>query len=452
MRLRINSLTLVGADRRFILAPNFNVITGSVATGKTTLLRCMRGLLGNRLDQFPREAREAISSLAGQVLIGDGVYDVVRPFVTTDTAKVDMAGADEIRRLLAYRPAAEEPLTYGNWLLGKLNLPRLMVPTAPSQPDSAISPLSINDYMMYCHLRQDEIDTSVFGHTNQAKNVKRKFAFEVLYGKYDVEISALQEQLRETYNELRRLRNQNKTIEEFIAGTPFANRAAIERDLRESEAELERITAGAEELAASVTRESDTEHIKRSLQEMDARLDELQRKLQFERGSAEQKERLIAQLQTQSTRITRSVVAGDLLLDLDFVTCPRCGSTVNEERGGPDTCYLCLQEPSPQMAREDLIREQDRLERQISETRELVAAHARSAAEIEKAIGSLSSIRGEAVAELEHRTRRFVSERAEMIARAPPATAPPYRSASPGSVSISGCSKDKTARRSASPN
>ena len=417
MRLRINALTLVGADRRFTPAPNFNVITGSVATGKTTLLRCMRGLLGNRLDQFPREPREAISSLAGQVLIGDDLYDVVRPFVTTDTAKVAIAGADESRRLPAYRPTPEEPLTYGNWLLGKLNLPRLMVPTAPTQPDSASSPLSINDYMMYCHLRQDEIDSSVFGHTNQAKNIKRKFAFEVLYGKYDVEISALQEEMREVYNELRRLRGQGKTIAEFIAGTPFENRAVIERSLREAEAELERITANAEELAASVTTESDTEHIKRTLQEVEANLDELQRQLQFEKGSAEQKERLIAQLQTQSTRITRSVVAGDLLLDLDFITCPRCGSAVSEERGDPNTCYLCLQEPSPQMAREDLIREQDRLERQISETRELVAAHIQSAAEVENAMESLNSVRNETLAELNHRTRRFVSEQAELIAR-----------------------------------
>lgn len=418
MRLRINTLTLVGADRRFTPAPGLNVITGSVATGKTTLLRCMRGLLGHGLDQFPREARETVTSLAGQIVIGDGLYDVVRPFVTTDTAKVDIAGVDEVRRLPAFRATPEEPLTYGNWLLEKLNLPRLMVPTAPTQPDSASSPLSINDYMMYCHLRQKEIDSSVFGHTNQYKNTKRKFAFEVLYGKYDVEISALQEEMREVYGEIRRLRSQGRTVEEFIAGTPFENRAAIERNLREAEVDLERITSDAEQLAASVIEQSDAEHIKSNLQKVERELDELHRRLQFEKGSAEQKERLIAQLQTQSTRITRSVVAGEHLLDFDFITCPRCGSAVAEDRGGPNTCYLCLQEPSPQMAREDLIREQDRLERQISETRELVAAHIQSVSEIGKAVESLNSLRSEMAAELDHRTRRFVSERAELIARA----------------------------------
>lgn len=418
MRLQINALTLVGADRRFTPTPGLNVITGSVATGKTTLLRCMRGLLGQGLDKFPREAREAITSLAGQIVIGDNHYDVVRPFVTTDTAKVDIAGIDEVWRLPASRATSEEPLTYGTWLLEKLNLPRLMVPTTPTQLDSASSLLSINDYMMYCHLRQTEIDSSVFGHTNQYKNNKRKFAFEVLYGKYDVEISALQEQMREVYSEIRRLRSQGKTIEEFISGTPFENRAVIEKHLRESEAELERITSNAEQLGASVIEESDTEYIKKRLQKVEDELDGLQHQLQFEKGSAEQKERLIAQLQTQSTRITRSVVAGDHLLDLDFITCPRCGSGVSEERGGPGTCYLCLQEPSPQIAREDLISEQDRLERQISETRELVAAHKQSADEIEEAVKSLNGVRNEIAAELDHRTRRFVSEHAEMIARA----------------------------------
>jgi hypothetical protein len=418
VRLRINTLALLGAERRYTLTPGLNIVSGSVATGKTTLLRCMRGLLGDRLDQFPREARETITSLAGEIVIGDDVYDIVRPFVTTDTARVDIAGAEEVRRLPAFRAIGEESTTYGNWLLEKLHLPRLNVPTAPTQPDSASSPLSINDYMMYCHLRQDEIDSSVFGHTNQFKNTKRKFVFEVVYGKYDVEISSLQEEVREVYGELRRLRSQGRTIAEFITGTPFENRAAIERDLREAEAELERITRDAEALSAGITEASDTEHIKRSLQGIESELDELHRRLQFEKGSAEQKERLIAQLQTQSTRITRSVVAGEHLLDFDFITCPRCGSAVSEDRADPETCYLCLQQPSPQIAREDLIREQDRLEKQISETRELVAAHMQSVREIDGAVESLGSRRREVASELDYRTRTFISARGEMIARA----------------------------------
>ena len=262
MRLRINTIELIGAERRFSPEPGLNIITGPIATGKTTLLRCMRAFLGNRLKNFPREARETITNLAGELLIGDQTYDIVRPFVSTTTAKVDIAGSDEARRLPALAATEGEQTTYANWLLEKLHLPRLNVPIAPSQPDSDTSPLSVNDYLMYCHLRQDEIDSSVFGHTDQARNNKRKFVFEVVYGKYDVEVSVLQEERRDVYSELRRLKGQAKTIEQFVTGTPFENRAAIERALREAQAALESVARQEHEEANTVTIESQTSELK----------------------------------------------------------------------------------------------------------------------------------------------------------------------------------------------
>jgi energy-coupling factor transporter ATP-binding protein EcfA2 len=152
VRLRIDSITLIGAERGFSLQAGLNIITGPIASGKTTLLRCMRGLFGDGLENFPREAREIITNLAGKVLIGKEAYDIVRPFVTTPTAMIDIAGLNEARRLPAFRAVEGEQLTYTNWLLQELRLPRINVPTAPTQPDSDTSPLSINDYMMYCHL------------------------------------------------------------------------------------------------------------------------------------------------------------------------------------------------------------------------------------------------------------------------------------------------------------
>lgn len=418
MRLRINTIELIGAERRFSLRPGLNVITGPIASGKTTLLRCMRALLGNKLKNFPREARETISNLAGELLIGDETYDIVRPFVTTANAKVDVAGLNEARRLPALLATEGEQITYANWLSDKLHLPRINVPIAPTQPDSDTSPLSVNDYLLYCHLRQDEIDNSVFGHTDQAKNNKRKFVFEVAYGKYDVEISALQEERRNVYGELRRLRAQARTIEEFVAGTPFENRAAIERVLHETQAALESIGRQERTEADAVTVESQTSKLKSRLIEVEAEIDELQRKIQFERGGMEQKEKLAAQLQAQSVRLTRSIVAGDFLLDFDFISCPRCNSALAPERGNPEDCYLCLQKPTPEISRGDVIKEQDRLERQILETRELVSLHEASIKAIEKKVRELSATQESIAEEIDHRTQSYISKTAERIAQA----------------------------------
>lgn len=416
MKIHINKIDLLGTGREFSLKPGLNIITGSITTGKTTLIKCFRGLLGSVLKNFSREARENITNLAGEILIGNNVYEIVRPFVTTNDALVSVSGGNEAKRLPAIRGKSDQE-TYGTWLLEKLNLPTLRVPTAPTQDDSDTSLLSINDYMMYCHLRQDEIDSSVFGHTNSSKNNKRKYVFEVIYGKYDVEIAQLQMKRRETVSEIRRLQNYGKTIDEFLAGTPFENRAAIIHNLNNVTKELETAHLDSEDLGQEIRSYANTDELRSSLLVVQRQLDEFYQNLQYEQYSLEQKQSLVAQLQTQSSRLTKSIVAGNYLLDFDFLSCPRCGSSIQPSRTDPETCYLCLQQPEPQITQDDLIKEQDRLEQQVNETIELIDAHRMATADIEQEITRLEAQRQTLSSEINHRTRRYVSEQAEQIAQ-----------------------------------
>jgi hypothetical protein len=416
MRIHIDKISLLGTSREFLLGPGLNIITGSITTGKTTLIKCFRVLLGSALKNFSKEARENITNLAGEVLIGEYVYEIIRPFVTTSDSIVAIAGENESKRLPALRGKAEEE-TYGAWLLEKLNLPTLRVPTAPTQEESDTSPLSINDYMMYCHLRQDEIDSSVFGHTDSFKNNKRKYVFEVIYGKYDVEVAQLQMKRREAVSEIRRLQNYTKTINEFLVGTPFENRAAIVHNLNNVTRELETVYSDSDTLAQEIRGYTNTDELRQNLLEIQQQLDELCQNLQYEKYSLEQKQSLVAQLQTQGARLIKSIVAGKYLLDFDFLSCPRCGSSVQPSRTEPESCYLCLQEPKPQITQEDLIKEQDRLDQQITETFELVEAHRTASVSLEVEIAKLETQRQALSSEINHRTRRYVSEQAEQIAQ-----------------------------------
>ncbi|MGK7904149.1 MAG: hypothetical protein AB4352_22620 [Hormoscilla sp.] len=416
MRIRINKIDLLGTGRDFSLAPGLNIICGSITTGKTTLIKCFRGLLGSTLKNFSREAQRNITNLAGEVLIGENIYEIIRPFVTTSDAIVSIAGNNEAKRLPALRGKADEE-TYGNWLLTSLDLPTLRVPTAPTQDDSETSPLSINDYMMYCHLRQDEIDSNVFGHTNFSKNNKRKFVFEVIYGKYDVKIAQLQMKRRETVSEIRRLQNYTKTVDEFLAGTPFENRATILSNLNNVNRELEAAYLDSENLGQEIRSYTNTDELRSNLLQVQQQLDDLNQKLQYEQYSLSQKQSLISQLQTQSARLTKSIVAGNYLLDFDFLSCPRCGSSIQPSRTEPEICYLCLQPTEPQITQDDLVKEQDRLDQQVNETFELVDSHQVAISSIEYEIEQLGTQRQVLQDEINHRTHRYVSEQAEQIAQ-----------------------------------
>jgi hypothetical protein len=418
MRLRLDFFELVGAERRLKLEPGLNVIAGPIATGKTTLLRCIRALLAGGITNFPLETRQTVQSLAGRLVIGNSEYDVIRPFVSTANAKVEVAGDAEAERLPAYQGPNPADRTYRDWLLHKLNLPEVRVPRSPSRSESELSPVTVNDYLMYCYLQQEEIDKSVFGHNDYFKNVKRMAVFDIVYGRYDAELAGLREQLREVSSELRRWRNWFQTIDEFLEGTPVENRAAIERRIRETEAELKTIEMRSVNVAEETVEKTDSTELRDDLRQTEEMFATVRSTVESEATGAEQKERLIAQLRTQSARLTKAIVADEYLLDFDFVMCPRCGSEVSADRSTDDNCYLCLQRPHTRsVGRKELAREQDRLEQQIIETQDLVRTHRERERDLRAELRVLESRQSELARELDFRTRSYVSNRASAIAK-----------------------------------
>jgi len=125
----------------------------------------------------------------------------------------------------------------------------------------------------------------------------------------------------------------------------------------------------------------------------------------------------VAQLRTQSARLTKAIVADEYLLDFDFVMCPRCGSDVDADRASDGNCYLCLQRPHDRnVGRDDLAKEQDRIEQQIVETQSLVRAHQERARALRAESEKLEGRRNELAHELDFRTNAFVSRHASAIA------------------------------------
>lgn len=415
MKIKINSIQLVGAKRVVPFEPGLNVVTGPITTGKSVLMRCLRGLLGSGLQGFPREVRNNVSHLSGELTIGEHTYRIVRPFVTTDDARVEIAGNNSAERLPAMKPTRTALYTYGMWLLDAMGLPKLRVPKAPTKPDSELSPLSINDFMMYCILDQDEIDKSVFGHDNNFKNIKRQYVFDVVYGNYNLDVTILQSKLRDTYRQLHRYENQTETIEELLEDTPFSNRAKIELQIDEFETEIKQLESSEVQLAARATTRSGTEEIRNNIRVLEVELSRLQTSLVAEENSREQMRTLLGQLHTQANRLTRSIVAETYLLDFDFVVCPRCGTSISSDRTSDELCYLCLQTPTPQLGKKEFVQEHARLERQIDETEEIIDIHTQNIEKISEAIKLINPKLISLHAELDHKTKSFISAQAEEL-------------------------------------
>ena len=414
MRIQVNEVTLEGAHRSVSLSPGLNIITGPIASGKTTFVRYLRFLLGSSLGQPPREARSNVTAVSGSVDIANESFSIIRPAVTTANARVEIASHDETWRL----PATSSPdgNTYVNWLLARLDLPRIDVPSAPTRLDSEPTPVSINDYFLYSYLAQDEIGRAVFGHVDTFKNIKRKYVFDITYGFYDLKTAQIQERLREVQSRLRELRSRQELFDTFFDGTPLENRVRIEHELREVNGELQQVESAVLDLASVPHKATDTAQMQTEILQLEKQSAQLQVAIDAERQSLNNLRDLANQFEAQSGKLTRSIVSHKHLTDLEFIVCPRCGTDVSSDRSTKQVCYLCLQEPSLEFSRELLIAEQGAVEQQLTEAQDLLGERETRSNRLH---GQLEEARGELTRkriELNFQTKSYISEQATRIA------------------------------------
>jgi len=415
MRLRIDSVVLGGTSRRVSFEPGLNVITGPIASGKTTLFRFIRSILGGSLDDLTPEARKLTAAL-GEIVIGDTQYSIVRPIITTRTARVDIASKNMAARLPISQLDSQARQTYLQWLLEKLELPRLEVPSAPTKSESEPTPVSIRDYLSYCMLTQDKIGEEIFNHKDYVRNIKRRYVFEIIYGIYNVETAQIQDELRDVQVQLRELRNQDKLFSLFLEDTVLKNRAEIERKLHTARIDLENIESEILQKHNEIGVSAQSEQLNKEALSIESEVQRSLVEIETETRSIDDIRRLSAQLETQAARVTRSIVADKHLADIDFVVCPRCGNNVTAERAKEEECYLCLQMIKPEVGRQSLIEEQARIEAQLQETQELLSARENHITLLKKELIKKQAEESRIKQELDFQTRTFVSSSASQIA------------------------------------
>jgi hypothetical protein len=416
-RLRIDEIDLVGGGRNVPFKPGFNIVVGEITTGKTTLVRLIRGLLGTFPSSLPPEVQH-VSAIRGEVVLGEETWLIYRPRTTTSSAVVEVSErypASNREPLSLRLPATASRGSYSHFLLDRLAIPDVSVPQARSDPGGILTPVSMTDWLGYCIVTGDELDTQVFGHQHTWRDAKRRWVFELAYGYYDPELAILNSQLRNVVLQINDLAHDLTVHEKFLAGTPFADLDALERQIATGKEQLAGVRALRNALARDAGSIPGVGEIRESLlaaREQRAVLEEGMIRL---RGQIKDLKDLERQLRTQSSRLTRAIVADEWLVDFDFVVCPRCGSSVDAGRSDPHLCYLCLQPPAPATSTEQLIGEQTRITSQIQETSEVIDLRTESLEAAEADAARLDERIRLISAELSQQTEAFISDRAAQI-------------------------------------
>ncbi|MCC5478765.1 hypothetical protein [Streptomyces barringtoniae] len=409
--LQIDYMRLVGANREVHFNPDLSIVQGEIATGKSTLLRLMRAFLGAVPKSLPPEV-SYVSAITGRLETGTGEWLISRPRVTTQNAKVDIAGTDVALRLPAVKNDGTADKTYSQWMLEQVGLPVVEVPTSRTRPESSeYVPVSINDWLGYSLIPGAEIDNMVFGHRDPFRNNKRRYVFEIAFGLYDTEMARLQAELKSVESRLNFVTQQSNAFDKLMRGTALASRDDLESRLQELVDEASQYESEDYSSAESLHRRLGTD----SLRDAVIRLEQDYVELNDEKDAVSRQlgdlEQLRMQLHSQVVKLSRAIVAEDNLLDFDFIVCPRCGQDLPGEREADhDHCRLCTQQLVDQSDRRAaLIKEQGRIQAQIAETKDVQGFRKEELADIEALLARQAAELEAARAELEYRTRSFVS-------------------------------------------
>ncbi|MFG3702299.1 hypothetical protein ACGF5C_31090 [Micromonospora sp. NPDC047620] len=416
-RLELIKVDLVGGGREVSFNPGLNLIIGDITTGKTTLVRLIRAMLGTMPDGLPPEV-DYVQAVRGHVMLGSRAWQIYRPRTTTSDALVEVSEVhpDPDREVIALRlPVARSDRTYSTFLLDQLHIPAISVPQARTEPTGTLTPVTMTDWLGYCIITGDELDTEVFGHKRQWRNVKRRWVFELAYGYYEPELARLNAELRRVELQLASLDHDATIRAKFLADTPFADADALDFQITARTADLEQIVAQRRALGTAAGEVPGVQELRQTLlATRTRRADVTDRLARLEAQIADLND-LRRQLSSQSARLTRAIVADEWLVDFDFIVCPRCGNDIDAARTAPHLCYLCLQEPRPAPSQSQLLTEQDRIASQISETDEVIKGRQQAQKSLQREAAHLDELIIELTTGLDQHTQAFISDRVTQI-------------------------------------
>ncbi len=383
MKFFLNALTLrFKLSTEVIEFSRLSYFYGQMGAGKSSIARLIDYCLGSKLDLTPAFQQEFVS--AGLALsVNEKAVFIYRQ---RGSDRVEVSWGESGREstiVLPARTADGEVLTD----TGVENLSDLIFYIAGITPprvrksklseDSELIRLSLRDYLWYCYLDQDTIDSAFFhleAEAHTQKRLKSRDVMRSILGYHQEAVAQLEAESLRVREAKNALRSGAKLLKETLTNNDVTSQPEIKEKVLQLTKNLSDVRKHIGTLRADIQR-ANVSHIVDSLKEDGRRLSN---EIEQTKQAIDSIDKLIIdntahlnEIKSLKIKFQRGLSARYVLSNVQFDSCPRCTQTLP---GRPvNICPVCDQEePSSESSKTDASLIQKDADSRISELSEII--------------------------------------------------------------------------------
>jgi len=420
MKIWLKTLSLQFKESHEVidLSHRITFFHGKISAGKSSIMRLVDYCLGGDIERTPAIDSQFVSA---SLNLDIGVYDVLLERV--DRAKtIQVTWRDEkgdggnVNAPIDEKNNAdpiwgENIFNFTDLIFYLLGFRPLKVRKSKTSEDTPLIRLSIRDFLWYCYLDQDNLDSDFFRLEDPFRRLKSRDVMRFVVGYYSETLNDLEIKLEEARDERKSKLDAAEKIREFLKDFGYGSEKEVTNEIEQIRKKL--LIYQEEKNGLRSDHMNKTHFIEGARDELRKMSNDLE---QFKVTLVDLDERIFGQEQLKAELITAKFKlskiekGSKILSDVKFEYCPNCGEKL-DTNSDIDACYLCGKHksdedkealPNPEFIRRDI-------QARIDDLTESIARHKKAKKKQEIEISQLVELKMTKDMQLQEELRNYDS-------------------------------------------
>ncbi|TMU57445.1 AAA family ATPase [Flagellimonas algicola] len=357
MYFKFESLVLQARKERIMidLSHQISFFHGQIGSGKSSIVRLIDFMIGGNLEFTPAIQQELVSStmnlrIGNNDVILERKLDSSSIQVTWENEAKERATVSAPLRLADAAIWNDNVFNFNDLVFYLLGMNTPMALKSKINEDTTQIRVGLRDFMWYCYLDQDHLDSSFFRLEDTFKRNKSRDVMKYVLGFHSDTLTLLERDLLNAKEEKNNAISNIKSLKNLLTKFNFETADEIESDINAARESLTDLKLRKERLESTYSSET---HI---VDELRVGARKNSRNLENSKNALYDLEQRISEqvslkneLLSSKFKLARSLSVANVLDNVKFDLCPSCGSNIEGRRIEPETCYLCCSDISSDM-------------------------------------------------------------------------------------------------------